>query len=179
MIPIYLDPSDQGWALDIAHQRWRKGEGRPRYPGATEAHHQVGAMAELAFCRALKVEWPHTVDGFKEIPDVNPNWEVRYLKDQPGWRGVKVLENDDDDRLVAWVTGKLPRFEVMGYIRAGGVKQHPEWWRPKKVAPLWLVPESRMIPINADFHALCAWARDDWGMWSCAYCGKVSTYAPA
>lgn len=182
MIPVYLNPSDQGWALDIAHQRWKYVEEhhlQARFGDADEEKHQQGAMAELAFCRALGLEWPHTVNTFTEVPDVNPNWEVRFLSAGPKWRGVKVLEKDDDDRLVAWVTGKIPRFEVMGYFRAGGAKGHPEWWLPKKVAPLWLVPESRMIPINPGFHDICPMGKDDWDMFFCVVCGRRSTYAPA
>lgn len=169
MIKHYLQPNDQAWALDVAHRRWRGGKGVARYGGAKEAHHQVGAMAELAFCRALDLEWPHFVDTFTTFPDVFPNWEVRYLSH---WQGVKVLKKDDDDRLCVWVAGKVPNFQIMGYLRAGGVKHHPEWWQRKKEGSLWLAPPSRMVEINPDFHDYCGYARDDYDMFRCAFCGK-------
>lgn len=179
MIPVYLDPSDQGFALRVAHERWRYVEEHnlhAKFGGATEKDHQDGAGGELAFCRALKIPWQATINTFTEVPDVLPNWEIRTLRTMPG---VKVVDTDPDDRLVTWVKGQLPRYEVMGYIRAGGAKAHPEWHKDpgKRKRPIWLVPPSRMIPINPDFHRLCAWAQDDWGLWSCAFCGKESTYA--
>lgn len=176
MIPVYLQPNDQGWVLRVAHERWKyvvEHNLQAQFPGATERDHQDGAGGELAFCRALGLKWPATVNTFTAVPDVSPNWEVRTLRKLPG---VKVVDTDPDDRLVAWVRGKLPRYEIMGYIIAGGAKQHGEWRKDpgKRKRPIWLVPENRMVPIDPGFHALCGYAVDDWGLFSCAFCGRPS-----
>lgn len=172
MIPVYLDPNEQIWALDIAHQRFKAvdGKGKPAFPGATEKHHQIGAGAELAFAKLVEVEWPASVNTFTSEPDVPPRWEVRWTK----LRGVKVRAKDAEDALCVWISGKFPRFEVMGYIRAGGAKRHPEWYDDpgKRGQSIWLVPPSRMIPIEPGFHRMCLVEQDDWGLWRCAFCGR-------
>ena len=173
MIEIYLRSEDQRWARQVGHERWQRAQrkrSKARFANAKEADHIDGAGAELAFCRALSLPWPASLDSYHSKPDVYPNWEVRGLRRV---RGVKVVPEDDDDRLVVWVAGQMPAYTVMGYIRAGGAKKHAEWYgdRYGKKRAFWLVPENRMIPIDRTFHSSCALAPDAEGNWACVHCG--------
>jgi hypothetical protein len=173
MIQIRLTSDDIRWATSVGHVRWQRAQKRrskARFAGAKEADHIDGAGAELAFCRALKLVWPATIDSYHSHPDVWPNWEVRGLRRM---RGVKVVPEDDDNRLVVWVRGQMPFFEIMGYIRAGGAKRRDDWKRDpgNRSRMIWLVPENHMVPINPDFHSSCGYAPNAEGIWGCVFCG--------
>jgi hypothetical protein len=173
MIEVRLTSNDIRWATQVGQERWRRAQrkrSKARFAGAKEVDHIDGAGGELAFCRALNLPWPATVDSYHSRPDVFPNWEVRTLRRM---RGVKVVPEDDDDRLVVWVQGQMPIFTVMGYIRVGGAKRHDAWLRDpgSKSRAIWLVPENRMIPIDHSFHSACALAPDAEGRWTCVHCG--------
>lgn len=174
MIPIRLTSNDIAWATKVGKVRWRRAQqkrSKARFKGAKEIDHIDGAGGELAFCRALGLAWPASIDSYttEGKPDVYPNWEVRALRRM---RGVKVTDEDHDDRLVVWVRGAMPSFEIMGYMRAGGAKKHDEWKRDPggRGRPIWLVPENKMVPIDSGFHATCSYAGDELG-WACVYCG--------
>lgn len=176
MIRISLHSDDRRWATEIGKARWtysKKIKSKPRFADAKEEHHIIGAGGELAFCRALRLPWPASNRTYKSEPDVPPRWEVRT---SPGMRGVKVTPEDDDDALVVWVAGKMPVFEIMGYIRAGGAKRHPEWFVDpgSRKRSIYLVPPNRMIEIEPGFHSAHAFMQDLWGDWFCALCGAES-----
>lgn len=179
MIQIRLTSNDIRWATQVGQVRWRRAVNKgskARFAGAKEAHHLMGAAGELAFCRALSLPWPASIDSYSDEgkPDVYPNWEVRTA---PRMRGVKVVPTDPDSRLVVWVVGDVPAkdpvYTVMGYIRAGGAKRHAEWFEDPggRDRAFWKVPEARMIPINPGFHSSCGYAPDERGIWGCIHCG--------
>lgn len=175
MIPIRLNSNDIRWATQVGQTRWRRAQQRrskARFANAKEVDHIDGAGGELAFCRALGLPWPASIDSYshENKPDVYPNWEVRTLRRM---RGIKVTEEDHEDRLVVWVRGQMPSFEIMGYIRAGGAKQHADWYQDPggRGRAFWKVPEARMIPIDHTFHAICSYLETDPGVWGCAFCG--------
>jgi len=179
MIPVRLSSNDVKWAMEVGNDRWlraKKRKSKARFKGAKLEHHLMGAGGELAFCRALGLAWPASLDSYHDDnkPDVYPNWEVRTA---PRMRGVKVVDTDSDSRLAVWVRGdrpdQNPTYEIMGYLRAGGVKRHLEWFKDRfeKDRAFWLAPERNMVPINPDFHDACGYARDEMGRWACAFCG--------
>lgn len=179
MIRVKLGEDDQKWATEVGRRRWKSSSergSRPNFPDAKEIDHIDGAGAELAFCRALKLTWPASVDTFTSQPDVYPNWEIRSLRNMSGVK-VRPADKDPDDRLVVWVRGSLPTYEVMGYIRAGGARRHPEWKKDpgKRGSPIWLVPEGKMVPIDSSFHTHHGFAVNSAGVWACAYCGALSS----
>lgn len=133
-------------------------------------------MGELAFAKALGLEWPARVNTHRELPDVDPFWEVRW--DSKLGR-VKVATDDKPYMLVAHVTGRPPGFEVHGYINAGWVQQNvPKTDPPDRNG----VPRGRyahftdiyhLSPINSEFHATCAWINGYGPLegWICLFCG--------
>lgn len=183
MIEVRLTSNDIRWATQVGQVRWRRAKSKgskARFKGATEAHHLIGAGGELAFCRALGLPWPASIDSYSDEgkPDVYPNWEVRC---SPKMRGIKVVETDPENRLVAWVVGDVPAndpmYTVMGYIRAGGAKRRLEWHKDRfgKDRPFWLVPERNMVPIDARFHDTCGLMETEPSLWTCAFCGKSAS----
>lgn len=180
MIQIRLTSNDVKWAMQVGNERWNRAKRRrskARFKNARVEHHLIGAAGELAFSRMLGLPWPASLDSYHEDnkPDVYPNWEIRTA---PRMRGIKVVDTDPDDRLVVWVVGDVPTkdsvYTAMGYIRAGGAKQHMEWFddRYGNDRAFWKVPEARMVPINPGFHSSCGYARDHTGLnWACVYCG--------
>lgn len=171
MIPIHLSQADAAWAIAVGKARWamvqRQGR-KAKFAGAKLEDHIDGAGGELAFCRALGLIWPASNGWFTSAPDVWPNWEVRTLRRMPG---VKVTDTDPDDRLVAWVKGVMPSFEIMGYIRAGGAKKRAAWRKDpgKRGRAIWLVPPDQMISLDRGFHAVHAYVRVE-DHWECAHC---------
>ena len=178
MIAVRLNTVDMAWANDVGAARWRRVKREHRkakFAGADEKKHLQGARGELAFCRAMGLIWPASDGTFQSEPDVWPNWEIRT---SPSMQGVKVVDTDPDHRLVVWVAGgDAPYFEVKGYIRAGGAKRHRDWYDDpgKRNRPIWLVPPSRMIPIEPGFHRDGhAYAiNEETGLWGCAFCPIV------
>lgn len=178
MIPVHLTQADVAWATKVGRARWdmvqRQGR-KAKFAGAKLEDHVDGAAGELAFCRAVGLVWPASNGWFTSAPDVWPDWEVRTLRRM---RGVKVVDSDPDHRLVVWVRGQVPKFEVMGFIRAGGAKQHADWRTDpgKRGRAIWLVPPDKMIPIDAKFHSGHAFHRVD-DRWECVHCGEVIEWA--
>ncbi len=173
MITVYLNDSELRRARDVGERRFRTVDRkslRPAFPGATVEDQIVGAEGELAFCKAVHLPWPASVDTFTKEPDVWPNWEVRTSR---RLRQCKVARKDPPDRLVVAVLKVIDRFEIHGYIRAGGAQKHyPAHDKGGRGKAAHFVPLDRLVPINDDFHSACGYAPDDWGLWACAYCAK-------
>jgi hypothetical protein len=182
VIEVRLTSNDIRWAMQVGQVRWRRAKqkgSKARFKDAKEEHHLIGAAGELAFCRALDLPWPASVDSYSDEgkPDVYPNWEVRC---SPRMKGVKVTPQDHPDRLVVWVTGDVPTkdplYQIMGYMRAGGAQKRDEWFSDRygKDRAFWKVPVYNMVPINPDFHRLCGFMKMPSGRFACAFCGKDS-----
>jgi hypothetical protein len=179
VIPIRLNSNDVKWAMQVGEERWNRAQKRKskaRFKGAKREHHLIGAGGELAFCRAMGLTWPASLDSYHDDdkPDVYPNWEVRC---SPRMRGIKVVETDPDQRMVVWVVGDDPSqhslYTVMGYMVAGGAKRHTEWYSDRygNDRAFWKVPENKMVPIDPGFHDQCGFAENSDGVWSCVFCG--------
>jgi hypothetical protein len=181
MITVYLSPSEEAWAHRIGQQRFATVERQKlhaRWGNATAEQQIIGAKGELAFCKALGLIWPAYVDTFDAVADVPPNWEVRAQTKSrmlPVKADTKKKAGDPDDRLVAAVFVAPPKYEVIGYIRAGGAKKKVPMTDPgKRKSWAHMIPYDRLVPIDPDFHSFCGYALDDWGLFSCAFCGRPS-----
>jgi hypothetical protein len=168
-----LNPEDEAWAREIGRQRLEQAPGDPRFAYTTGRDgldtHSIGAMAELAFARALGLEWPARVNTFRSLPDVDPNWEVRWSSRT---HKVKIAVDDDPDILVAHVIGRSPGFEMIGCIIAGYVQRnYPATDPGERGWKAHFVDDYRLTPFDENFHKICAWTRGAEG-WACAYCGK-------
>lgn len=180
-LEIVLDREEMRWAADVAVQRIDLAEGDPRfeYSGARDGlnTHALGAMAELAFCRAVGLEWPAHVGTYRTEPDVPPFWEVRWSSKI---NRAKIAVDDPPHYLVAHVTGRPPGFEIHGFILAGWVQQNvaPKDLPDKDGKPrgraAHFIDTYHLSPIEIGFHGLCSWAHGhgDREGWLCIFCGK-------
>lgn len=181
MIRVTLTPFEERWASEIAEIRIEESKRlEPSFdPKTMSFGHRMGALGELAFCKAVGFVWPARYNQFKtKLPDVDPFWEVRWSSSV---RYVKVRRapahgrrlTDRPDQLVVHVTGKPPTFDVHGYVSAAWAQQNIPLSDPghRKVPAHFARPE-HLSPINPGFHGLCAWARTERG-WLCLYCGTA------
>lgn len=131
--------------------------------------HHLGAMGELAFCLVVGADWPRRVNTFRNEPDVDPCWEVRYGRND---HVVKVATNDPADYVVAHVSGKPPALLVIGYVVAGWVQQrYPAEDKGARGNKAHFAPASVLAPINPDVHASHHYLR--WrGEWRCLFCNE-------
>lgn len=89
------------------------------YSGNNWTEHIEGAAAECAVAKYLEVYWSGSVDTFVRDGDVM-GMEVRASIRED--RRLKVAENDPDDRIVIGVHGRMPVFEITGWILARNAK---------------------------------------------------------
>ena len=169
---VTLDPEQQRWARDVATQRIALAKGNPRFAYVTGRSgldtHTIGCMAELAVATALKLDWPARVGTYREEPDLDPFWEVRWGTTKK----VKVATDDKPDQLVMWVTGNPPAFEIHGCILAGWAQEHLPALDPgdRGWTAHWVDLE-KLTPFDERFHATCAWYDAPERGWICVYCG--------
>jgi hypothetical protein len=185
-IEVVLEREDLRWASDIALQRITRAElagmaSRFAYSGDRDGlnTHALGCMGELAFARAMGLEWPAHVDKFRMpgYPDVFPFWEVRWAS---SLKSLPVKPDDPPHYLAVFVTGRPPGFEVHGFINTGWAQQNlPAVDRPDKNGvprkrPAHWIDAYNLSPIEEDFHQTCGWINGygDREGWLCLYCGK-------
>lgn len=186
MIRVTLSPEEERRALRVAKARNEEAVGwDPSFdPKTTEWAHQVGALAELAFCKMMQIEWPARLSQhLTHLPDVDPFWEIRWSSNA---RHAKVRQapaegrryTDDPGLFVAHVTGQSPTFDIHGYIRAAWAQEHvmakdiPDREGKPRNRPAHFVRLDSLVPIGPGFHDICSWASID-GRWLCVYCGKT------
>lgn len=180
-IEYVLDQDDLRWASDVAVQRIELADGDPRfeYSGSRDGlnTHALGAMAELAFARALGLEWPAHVGTYRTQPDVFPFWEVRWSSKI---NRAKVAIDDPPHYLVAHVTGRPPGFEIWGCVVAGWAQQNtpaidlPDKDGRPRGRKAHFLDTYYLTPFDETFHEVCSWA-NGYGEregWLCVYCGK-------
>lgn len=73
-----------------------------------------GACGEMAAAKALGLYWDGGVGTFK-APDVGP-YQIR-TRMSDNYRGLALRDNDKDEEITILVTGHIPEFEVVGWIK--------------------------------------------------------------
>lgn len=126
----------------------RKPQFPERFPNEMFATHVVGAMAEFAVAKELGLEWEGHVNHFS-LPDLvawrngSRIWiEVRYT---PKRVDIKVKDSDPDHAIVVGVNGEPPDFNILGFVKAGTVKQNCELESPAPGKPAWFAKEYNSI----------------------------------
>ena len=117
-----------------------------QYPNQMFTTHVVGAMAEFAAAKWLGVEWEGHINHFSK-PDLvvrkgsSRIWiEVRHT---PLRQDIKVKDSDPDHAIVIGVRAGPPAFEIMGFVKAGTVKQGVQPTAPAPGKPAWFATEYR------------------------------------
>ena len=106
--------------------------------------HIEGAAGEMAVAKALGIYWQAGVNTFHD-PDVG-DLQVR-TRSRHDYELI-VRENDNDKADFVLVTGRIPTFQVIGYIRGRDAKRS-EWLRTHGGrAPAYFVPQAALNPIR-------------------------------
>lgn len=110
-----------------------------------------GTAGEIALAKYLNVYWMPTNKTFT-LPDVG-KLEVKTVAKGDE---LPIHPNIPDDRIVVMVAGRIPNFEVVGWIRAGDAKiKYPA--KAKLYYPCHWVPRAHLdTPTLASMRKECA-----------------------
>jgi hypothetical protein len=99
-----------------------------------------GAGGEMAFAKWANVYW-HPGVGTYKAPDVG-GYQVRTRTES--WYDLIVRNNDKDDDRFALVLGKMPDYQIVGWISGREAKQ--DRWRRNHggYGPAWFVPQAAL-----------------------------------
>lgn len=101
-----------------------------------------GAAAELAFCKFRNKYWTGSVGSFKGA-DVDKDIQVR----QTVYDNGSLIVRDDDNQFDYYVlvTGYMPKFKVVGWLR--GMDARKDCWREdpgSRKKPCFKVPQAAL-----------------------------------
>lgn len=149
MIEVRLTPIEVAVAAMVGVNRQNTAirDGRPDrhgFEGPGWNVHIEGAAGEMAVAKALGIYWPCAVNTFK-MPDVG-RLQVRTRSDKK--YDLIVRHCDSPHEVFVLVIGRVPTFEVVGWIK-GVDAQRDEWLqdyggRP----PAWFVPQKALVSID-------------------------------
>jgi len=105
----------------------------------------IGACGELAFCRAIGVEWDESVDRFHYAADVGV-CEVRATRYADGC--LIYREHEPADRWYYLVTGDPPRMTVRGCVLGRTAMVLGRKVRPRDGRPAWFVAQDDLVPLR-------------------------------
>lgn len=101
--------------------------------------------AECAVAKAINQHWNMVIqrDLSETPPDVGTNVQVRWTPHTDGH--LPVYKRDKDSDRFYFVTGKLPTFQVVGWILGSDAKQ-PGFWRERtpRGTPAWWVKQEAL-----------------------------------
>jgi|SRR5215472_4110596 len=149
MLVVILTPQEVARAAAVGRERHneavRRGYAdRHGFVGDGEAIHINGACGELAFAKAMGVEWLGLVNTFKSQADVL-HYQIRTRSQH--WYDLLHRDDDKPEEIYVHVTGLAPEFVIRGWIK-GADARRPEWRQGHGGRePAWFVPE-------ADLHSI-------------------------
>ena len=115
-------------------------------PALGKQVHILGACGEMAFCKALNLYWPCSVNVFKSESDVGSDIEIRTRSKD--WYDLLVREDDPDNKNYVLVTGQGCIFNVRGWFKGGEAKR-PRFRKPYgNREPAYFVPQECLHSIN-------------------------------
>lgn len=94
-------------------------DGRGTNSRAPWEAHIEGACAEMAYAKATKTYWSHSVNTFRSEPDVG-NVQVRSTQN-PNY-GLACTDRDKDSDIFVLVVGRAPNYEIVGWATGAEVK---------------------------------------------------------
>lgn len=115
-------------------------DGRPDAAKNPWDSHVEGACAEMAYAKAMKTYWSHSVNTFRSAPDVG-NIQVRSTRNVS--YGLACTDRDSDRDIFVLVVGSAPNYEIVGWasgsdVKTGGTIQ----------GNLYVLPKSMLYPMN-------------------------------
>lgn len=108
----------------------------------------IGALGEMAFCKAMNIYWAGTVKNFHG-GDVGSNIQIRTSFVQ-GNRLI-VRKNDKNTDVFVLVIGKENKYNVIGWIMGSEAKNKKWLSDPTALSdriPAYFVPQSELYPMD-------------------------------
>jgi hypothetical protein len=119
--------------------------GEPGHPW--EAHIE-GAMAEMAFAKALNLFWGPSVGRFHNDKGDVAGWEVRWTPHKSGH--LLVYDRDRDEAPYVLVVGRFPLYKVAGHILGRDAKRD-EYHNPKaRGKRCFWIPQADLTALRGD-----------------------------
>jgi len=103
-----------------------------------------GAAGEMAAAKAMGLYWDGSVNAFRK-PDL-PGIQVR-TRSQHGYDLI-VRPDDSPDDLYVLVTGKMPEYQIHGWIRGSDAMQDRWLKEHGDRPPAYFVPQDALQPIE-------------------------------
>jgi len=125
-------------------------QGLPQCHGAKDEemwrYHIEGAAGEMAFAKAMNIHWGAHSNVFK-APDVGSIIQIR-TRSNADWDLI-VRDNDSDDEIFVLVTGEIPNYRIVGWIKGSDAKK-AEWYKDmgKRGKPAYFVPQECLNPLS-------------------------------
>jgi hypothetical protein len=109
--------------------------------------HVEGCCSELAAAKGLGLYWSGSL-GVLRAPDVGGRVQVRGSQ-HAGARLI-IRDDDADDAIFVLVVGRLPKYQILGWIRAGDAKRQEYRGDPTDTdrEPAFFVPRAALRQIN-------------------------------
>jgi hypothetical protein len=105
-----------------------------------------GCCTELAAALALNLSWSATV-GLLRLPDIGRAYQVRSAS-KPSHRLI-LRPDDPDDAVFIFVVGRVPTYELVGWIRAADGKLKQYWVDPGNGRPAaYFVPTTALQSLD-------------------------------
>lgn len=119
-------------------------------------HHIIGAMAEMAFAKAMGLYWGAGVDTYRvgDVGDVEvrwnnggERWDPTTKRRVPFAPRLKIRAVDKPGRIVALVRGVAPLLIVAGWIKAEAGMRDDWLESPREGKPAYFVPLEHLWPM--------------------------------
>lgn len=150
-ITVTLSYGEQVAAATIGVQRQLEAirAGRPDthgFEGLGWDLHVEGAAGELALAKACGVYWPASVNTFRDGEDVT-GYEVR-TRSKP-YYDLILRPNDDPEKRYVLITGKMPVYQIRGWI-LGKDGMQEQFWRTiaNSREPAYFIPALSLTPVT-------------------------------
>jgi hypothetical protein len=110
--------------------------------------HVEGCCGEMAAAKALGVFWSGS-HGTLRVPDIGEQFQVRTRTLRTQQSNSLILHPSDlDDAIFILVLGRVPAYEVAGWIQGAAGKRPEHWKDPAGGRPAFFVPPSVLRPIQ-------------------------------
>lgn len=151
MLKTSLTPIEQKIAALVANERWETSRAQGLVPGhgptleSVKETDLLGALGEVALCKALGVYWTPTVNSFHS-PDVL-RLQIRTTNHPSGRLIVRSADADDEAFVLVCLVG-TNEYQFPGWLMGFAAKQ-PKWFTDAKNGrePAYFVPRADLQPI--------------------------------
>lgn len=109
------------------------------------ANNIASMQGEYAFSISMFEEWPALVNAAHHLPDVLPDWQVRWTSVMSGRLVVRPRDVPNKHQRFALVVGTPPEFHAVGWLWGHEAFAMDEYkTNPGGREPCWMIPQQRL-----------------------------------